>query len=146
MFGDTFPRFRRLGLAMSTRHDDSTDRPSTTVTVRATGHVRRRLGTHEFEFTFEGTTLRDFLDAFFDRYEVRDLLLAETEADAVAPGWADPPDDLDDSWHGNPEGERTRTYARVCVDGRFNETLGGFDTRLEDGNRVTLAYPFIFCC
>lgn len=118
---------------------------TTTVTVRATGHVRRRLGTHELEFAFEGRTLGAFLDALFERYDLEDLLLAETEADAVAPGWAPSPDHLDESWYSNPEGEKTRTYARVCVNGRFNETLDGFGTRIEDGDRITLAFPFVFC-
>jgi molybdopterin converting factor small subunit len=131
---------------MATRNGSHSDQSATTVTVRATGNVRQRLGTNEVEFTFEGTRLRDFLDAFFERYDVSDLLIAETEADAVAPGWAPAPDRLDESWYRNPEGEQTRTYARVMVNGRFNETLRGFDTRLVDGDRVTLAHPFIFCC
>jgi len=131
---------------MATRDGSHSDRSATTVTVRATGNVRQRLGTNEVEFTFEGTTLREFLDAFFDRYDVGDLLIAETEADAVAPGWAPAPDHLDESWSRNRDGEQTRTFARVMVNGRFNETLGGFDTRLEDGDRITLAHPFMFCC
>ncbi|MFW5920068.1 MAG: MoaD/ThiS family protein [Halanaeroarchaeum sp.] len=130
---------------MSTTDGTPGDDSSTTVTVRATGNVRRRLGTNEIEFAFEGSTLREFLDAFFDRYDVSDLLVAETEADAVAPGWAPAPERLDDSWYRNPEGEQTRTYARVLVNGRFNETLEGFDTPLEDGDRVTLAHPFVYC-
>jgi molybdopterin converting factor small subunit len=108
--------------------------------------VRSRLGTNEVEFTFAGTTLREFLETFFDRYDVEDLLIAQTEADAIAHGWARPPDELPAGWYGNPEGEQSRTFARVCVNGRFNETLDGFDTELETGDRVTLAYPFIFCC
>ncbi|HKL29709.1 MAG TPA: MoaD/ThiS family protein [Natrialbaceae archaeon] len=131
---------------MSTTDGTPGDEPATTVTVRATGNVRTRLGTNEIEFTFEGATLREFLDAFFDRYDVSDLLIAETEADAVAPGWVHAPKHLDDSWYRNPEGEQTRTFARVMVNGRFNETLGGFDTRLQDGDRITLAHPFMFCC
>lgn len=120
--------------------------PATTVTVRATGNVRQRLGNHQLEFTFEGRTLGAFLNAFFDQYAVSDLLIAESETEAVAPGWAPSPDQLDDSWYTNAEGEQTRTYARVCVNGRFNETLDGFDTEIQDGDRITLAHPFIFCC
>ena len=36
--------------------------------------------------------------------------------------------------------------ARVCVNGRFNELLDGFDTELEDGDRVALVNPFMYCC
>lgn len=118
----------------------------TTVEVRATGHVREAIGTPELSFTFDGTTLREFLSAFFDTYDVADLLIAETEADATTSGWARPPEELPGVWAKNPEGEQTRRYARVCVNGTFNEHLAGFDTVLEDGDRVSLLYPFIFCC
>ncbi|PSP64066.1 pterin cluster protein, partial [Halobacteriales archaeon QH_8_64_26] len=40
----------------------------------------------------------------------------------------------------------TRAYARVAVNGRFNENLEGLDTELEAGDRVALMYPFMFCC
>lgn len=125
---------------------ESDDRPETTVEVRCTGHVRTAVGEPNMEFTFEGTTLRDLLDAFFARYDVADLLLAETEEEATTSGWADAPEDLPGEWAKNPEGEQTRTYARVAVNGQFNEHLDGLDTELVDGDRVSLMYPFIFCC
>lgn len=123
-----------------------TETTQTTVEVRATGHVRGALGWSRHEFTFEGTTLREFLDAFFAEYDVRDLLIAETEADATAHGWARPPAKLPGTWRKNPEGEQSRVYARICINGRFNEHLGGFDAELHDGDRVALIYPFMFCC
>ncbi|MFC5367725.1 MoaD/ThiS family protein [Salinirubrum litoreum] len=123
------------------------DRATTTVEVRATGKVRDALPSHSLSFTFEGGTLRAFLDAFFAEYEVADLLLAETDADATTRGWADAPepDALRGTWYRNPEGEQTRTYARICVNGRFNETLDGLDTELADGDRVALINPFLYC-
>jgi molybdopterin converting factor small subunit len=45
----------------------------------------------------------------------------------------------------NPEGEQTRAYARILVNGRFNQHEEGFDTELDDGDRISLVYPFIFC-
>jgi molybdopterin converting factor small subunit len=128
-----------------TRTDADADAVETTVTVKATGHVRDALGTHELTFAFEGETLRAFLDAFFAEYDVADLLIAETDAEATAHGWA-PVDDAPGTWRKNPEGENTRAYARVCVNGRFNENLDGLDTELDDGDRVALIYPFMFCC
>ena len=113
--------------------------------MRATGHVRDAIGTHELEYAFEGSTLADFLDAFLAEYDVADLLLAETEAEATARGWAPAPDELPGTWRKNPEGEQTRPYARICVNGRFNEHLGGFDAELADGDRVALMKPFVFC-
>ncbi|WP_175416407.1 pterin cluster protein [Natrinema versiforme] len=134
----------------------ATDRPSapatdrdaatTTVTVRCTGHVRDAVGTHELEFTFEGDRLRDFLESFFEEYDLEDMLIAETEADATHSGWAPVPDDLPGTWRKNPEGEQTRPYARVCINGRFNEHLGGFEAELTEDDRVALIYPFMFCC
>src|SRR6056297_930320 len=117
----------------------------TTVTVRCTGHVRTAVGEPELEFTFEGDRLREFLDAFFDEYDVADLVIAETEAEATTRGWA-PVEELPGSWRKNPEGEQTRAFARVAVNGRFNEHLDGLATELQDGDRVALMYPFIFCC
>ncbi len=122
--------------------------PETTVTVRCTGHVRTELdGTYEFEYTFAGDTLRDFLDALFEDYpELQDLLIAETEADATHSGWAPTPEELPGTWTKNPVGEQTIAYARILVNGRFNENERGFDTELEEGDRVALVYPFMFCC
>jgi molybdopterin converting factor small subunit len=117
----------------------------TTVTVRCTGHVRTAVGEPQLEFTFEGDTLREFLDAFFAEYDVADLIIAETEAEATTEGWADV-QELPGSWRKNPEGEQTRAFARVAIDGRFNEHLDGLATKLADGDRVSLMYPFIFCC
>ncbi len=118
---------------------------TTTVEVRPTGHVRTEIGEASVEFAFEGDTLRAFLDQFFDAYDVEDLVMAETDEDAATAGWADV-EDPPGEWAANPPGERTRTYARVTVDGEFNEHLEGLDTELEDGARVALLYPFIFCC
>lgn len=123
-----------------------TESPETTVEVRCTGHVRDAVGEPRLEFTFEGTTLREFLEAFFAQFDVKDLLIAETEAEATTSGWADAPEDPPGKWAKNPEGEQTRTYARVAINGQFNEHLAGLDTELADGDRVGLMYPFIFCC
>ena len=133
---------------MSTVTTDAETRATTTVDVKATGHVRRALdGEHRFEFTFEGNTLREFLEAFFAEHpDLAEMLIAETEAEATTRGWAKLPADLPGTWKKNPEGEQTRSYARVLVNGKFNEHLGGFDTELTGDDRVALVYPFIFCC
>lgn len=118
---------------------------TTTIEVRLTGHVRRRVGTGRMSFTFAGGTLREFLEAFFAEYDVKDMILAETEAEATAPGWAPRPERLPGAWRKNPEGDQTRPYVRVTVNGTFNEHLQGLETPLEDGDRVALVYPFMFC-
>lgn len=119
----------------------------TTVTVRCTGHVRTELDVHEFEFAFEGDTLRAFLDELFAEYpQLQDMLIAESEADATHSGWAPTPEELPGTWSKNPVGEQTIAYARILVNGHFNENENGFDTKLEEGDRVALVYPFMFCC
>ena len=68
---------------------------TTTVDVRCTGHVRTAIGEHEMDFIVKGDTLRASLEAFFEAYGVEDLVIAGTEAEATAHGWAptdgDPP-------------------------------------------------------
>ncbi|MEF8839444.1 MAG: pterin cluster protein [Haloarculaceae archaeon] len=119
----------------------------TTVDVRCTGHVRTAVGQPALEYAVEGETLREFLAAFFEEYDVRDMLIAETEAEATTDGWAPSDVGLPGSNSAkNPEGEQTRRYARVTVNGVFNEHIDGLDTVLENDDRVALMYPFIYCC
>jgi molybdopterin converting factor small subunit len=117
----------------------------TTLEVRCTGHVRTEVGSGKLEYTFVGTTLREFLDAFFDDYDVAELVMAQNEAEESTSGWAPMPEELPGTWRANPKGDRTRAYARVTVNGTFNEHLDGLDTALSDGDRVALIYPFMFC-
>lgn len=129
------------------RESDRSREMRTTVEVRCTGHVRREVGAASLAFTFEGDTLRDFLRSFFQAHDVGEYVIAETEADATTRGWAPALEELPgENYAKNPEGEQTRRYARVAVDGTFNEHLDGLDTELEEGDRVSLMYPFIYCC
>lgn len=130
----------------STAREDSTGQ-QTTVTVRCTGHVRTEIGNSGFNFTFEGSDLREFLTAFFEEYPVQEMLIAKTEAEATTRGWAPEMEELPgNNYAKNPEGEQTRRYARVVLNGIFNEHLDGLDTELSDGDRISLIYPFMYCC
>lgn len=120
--------------------------PTRTVTIVCTGHVYDAVGELRFQYAFEGTRLRDLLAALFEEYDLEEMLIAETEAEATHSGWAPTPEVLPGTWKKNPEGEQTRKYARILVNGRFNEHLGGLDAELHDGDRVALVYPFMFCC
>jgi molybdopterin converting factor small subunit len=142
------PVFTAEDVARSMAHaaeSEPTVAQQTTVEVRCTGHVRSAVGTGALTFSFGGEDLRAFLEAFFDEYDVREMILAETEAEATARGWAPKLEECPGVWRKNPEGEQTRRYARVTVNGVFNEHLDGLDTRLETGDRVALMYPFVFC-
>ncbi|MEF8785193.1 MAG: MoaD/ThiS family protein [Haloarculaceae archaeon] len=141
------PRTETSGAVLEEQLADDAGRTETTVEVRCTGHVRTKIGEAKMEYTFEGETLRAFLSSFFERYDVEDMLIAETEAEATTDGWAPQVEDLPgERYAKNPEGEQTRCYARVVVNGTFNELLDGLDTTLQDGDRVALIYPFIYCC
>ncbi len=150
MFGHTFSGDDRVSeyvMSTTTEAEVESQGKTTTVALHATGHVRDRMDQPHQEFSFEGDTLRDLLETLFDeRPELAEMLIAETEAEATTSGWAEPPENLPGKWHKNPEGEQTKPYARVLIDGKFNEVLDGFDTEIEDGDRVSLVYPFIFCC
>ena len=86
------------------------------VTVRFMAQVRTRLGKPQAEFEFHGQTLRELLEALLDEYDVRDLILTEEE--------------------------EVRPYARVMVNGRFHNLVGGLDTQIKDGDRIALVYPY----
>lgn len=128
--------------------DSRSDRDAvTTVEVRCTGHVRTEIGEARLDYEFEGDTLRAFLESFFQDYDVKEMLIAETEDEATTKGWAPEMESLPgENYAKNPEGEQTRCYARVVINGTFNEHMDGLDTELEDGDRVGLIYPFIYCC
>ncbi|AOW80294.1 hypothetical protein HTSR_1114 [Halodesulfurarchaeum formicicum] len=118
---------------------------TTTVTVRCTGHVRDAVGAHELTYSFPGDTLGDFLSAFFEEYDVEELVLATTPEEETTDGWADPPEKLPGTWRKNPPGERTRRFARITINGTFNVHLDGFRTKLEAEDRVAMMNPFVFC-
>jgi len=85
------------------------------VTVRFMAQVWTRLGKPQVKFN--GITLRECLDALMEEYDVRDLVLTE-------------------------EGE-VRSYARVMVNGRFHNLVGGLNTQIKDGDRIALVYPYV---
>ncbi len=86
------------------------------VTLKFTGNVQARMGAYQMDFSYEGTRLRELLDALLAKYALRDLLF-----DA----------------NGN-----LKPYARVLVNGRFSELLLGLDTPVCDGDTVVLIHPY----
>jgi molybdopterin converting factor small subunit len=88
--------------------------------------------------------LREFLGEFFEEYDVEEMLIAETEAEATTDGWAPEFGELPgENYAKNPEGEQSRRYARVLVNGTFNEHLDGLDTPLDNEDRVTFIYVLL---
>ena len=88
----------------------------TQVTLNFTGHVRSRMRTGKMAFAFRGSTLGELLKAFFEQYDVRELLLDEQD--------------------------KPKPYARLVVNGRFSEFVGGLGALIQPEDTITLINPF----
>ena len=78
--------------------------------------ARRRAGLGSVELTFEANKLKDVLKTIIVSYKLADIIL--TENDEVKP------------------------WARVLVNGRSQEFIGGLNLELRDGDTVALIYPY----
>lgn len=86
------------------------------VKVKFISIVRERTGKSEVEFISSGRKFGDVLKEIIDEYHIGDIILKES-------------------------GE-VRPWARVLVNGRSHEFIGGLDVELHDGDRVALIYPY----
>jgi molybdopterin converting factor small subunit len=87
------------------------------LTVKFMGIPRQHTGTGRVEFVSSKGMLKDVLKEIVDFYNIADVILAEN--DDVKP------------------------YARVLVNGRSYQFVGGLDTELRDGDTIALIYPWI---
>jgi molybdopterin converting factor small subunit len=78
--------------------------------------ARQRAGLGSVELTSETAKLKDVLKTIIISYELADIILTEN-------------------------GE-VRPWARVLVNGRSQEFIGGLDLELRDGDTVALIYPY----
>jgi molybdopterin converting factor small subunit len=78
--------------------------------------ARQRTGAGVVEFTSHESKLRDVLKAIVASYRIADIMLTEKR--------------------------EVRPWARVLVNGRSHELIGGLDVELHDGDRVALIYPY----
>ena len=87
------------------------------IEVKFMSIARLRAGVSAIKFASpEGEKLRDVLKAIVGRYRIEDIILNET-------------------------GE-VRAWARVLVNGRSHDFVGGLDAQLRDGDSVALIYPY----
>jgi len=86
------------------------------ITVKFCSLIRRRAGIGQAEFRSSDPKLRVVLSSVLDRYEIKDLILTES-------------------------GE-IRSWARVLINGRSHDFVGGLDLELHDGDRLALIYPY----
>ena len=87
----------------------------TRFTLKFTSRFRKRLGISLTEFTFKGSTLRQFIPALLEQFEIEDLLIKDGEL---------------------------RSNVRVVIDGRYSYLLGGLDAHIPDGAMVVLVYSW----
>ena len=89
----------------------------TEVGLKFTGDVRTCMGADRMDFTFEGATLGELLEALFSRYDLRRLI-------------------LDQDGH-------VRPYSRLLVNGRFSYLLGDLEAPIRDGDLIVFARPYV---
>ena len=89
----------------------------THVTLRFTSHFRARAGQSQTEFAFRGNTLRGFVPAVLEQYDIGDLLL-----------------------DGSNE---LKPYVRVAINGRFSHTIGNWEAPIPDGATVVLIHSYV---
>jgi molybdopterin converting factor small subunit len=87
------------------------------VTVKFMGIPRQHTGTGRVEFVSSESKLRDVLKKIAESYHMTDIILTE-------------------------KGE-VRPYARVLLNGRSYQFVGGLDTELHNGDTIALIYPWI---
>jgi molybdopterin synthase sulfur carrier subunit len=87
----------------------------TRIMLKFTNLFRKRLSISLTEFTFRGSTLRQFIPALLEQFEIEDLLMEDGEL---------------------------RSNVRVVIDGRYSYLLGGLDAHIPDGAVVVLVYSW----
>ncbi|MGA3405668.1 MAG: MoaD/ThiS family protein [Candidatus Bathyarchaeia archaeon] len=85
--------------------------------VKFMGIPRQHTGTSHVEFDSSRNNLRDVLKEVVDSYHIADVILSES-------------------------GD-VRPYARILVNGRSYQFIGGLDAILHDGDTVALIYPWL---
>ena len=87
------------------------------VNLKFTGLVRKRMGVNQMEYAFDGSSLAELLEAFFNRYDIQDLILDENGE--ILP------------------------YSRIVVNGRFSYLVGNMETPIQDGDLVVFIRPYV---
>ena len=87
------------------------------LTVKFMSIPRQRTGTGRVEFVSSQNTLKDVLKEIVDSYRIADIIF--TESGDVRP------------------------YARILINGRSCQFVGGLNAELKDGDAVALIYPWL---
>ena len=87
------------------------------VKVKFISIVRERTGKNEVEFISSAQRLGDLLKEITEMHNIAEIILTEN-------------------------GSKVRSWARVLVNGRSHEFIGGLEVQLHDGDRLALIYPY----
>ncbi len=87
------------------------------LTVKFMSIPRQRTGTGRVEFVSSQNRLKDVLKEIVDSYRIADIIFTET-------------------------GD-VRPYARILINGRSYQFVGGLNAELKDGDAVALIYPWL---
>lgn len=86
------------------------------IIVKFMSVARQRAGAAVVEFACQYSRLRDVLRSIVSSYGIADIILTDDGS--------------------------VRPWARVLVNGRSHEHIGGLDVELHDGDSVALIYPY----
>jgi molybdopterin converting factor small subunit len=86
------------------------------IIVKFLSILHQRAGTGRIEIIASVPNLRTILDEVVERYGIRDVIFTDT-------------------------GE-IKPWARVLVNGRSHEFVGGLDNIIHDGDTIALVYPY----
>jgi len=86
------------------------------ITVKFMSVARQRAGVAVVEFISQESKLRDVLKAIVASYRIGDIIFTEKR--------------------------EVRPWARILVNGRSHEFVGGLDVELHSGDSVALIYPY----
>ena len=87
------------------------------LTVKFMSIPRQRTGTGRVEFVSSQNRLKDVLKEIVDSYRIADIIFTES-------------------------GD-VRQYARILINGRSYQFVGGLNAELKDGDAVALIYPWL---
>ena len=87
----------------------------TRITLKFTSFFRSRLGLSQTEFSFKGTTLRQFIPAMLKQFDIADLLM---------------------------DGGELKSHVRIIINGRYSYLLGGWQAEIPDGAMVVIIHSY----
>jgi molybdopterin synthase sulfur carrier subunit len=87
----------------------------TNVNLKFASHFHARVGMSNTKFTYNGNSLREFIPALLEQFDIADLLMEDDEL---------------------------RPPVLVVINGRYSYLIGGWDAQIPDGATVVLLHAY----